>query len=84
MTGCSILNLKNPSKIKPRKSPKKRCSPATNESTDSDFYLEEELETNNSNDLLPVTHSETSLDGTISYDGGKKGGGQLKEKNKLS
>ena len=68
VTGCSIFNFKNASKIKPRKSSKKRCLPATNESTDTDFYLEEELETNNSNDLLPVTHSEKSLDRTISYD----------------
>ena len=46
----SIFNLKNPSKIKPRKSPKKRCLPVTNESTDNDSYLEEELEGNNSNE----------------------------------
>ena len=44
--------------------PKKRCLPATNESTSNDSYLEEELETNNSNDLLPVMHSETNLDRT--------------------
>ena len=46
----SIFNLKNPSKIKPRKSPKKRYLPVTNESTDNDSYLEEELEGNNSNE----------------------------------
>ena len=57
----SIFNYKNPSKIKPRQSLKKRCLPATNESTDNDSYLEEELETNNSNYLFPVTHSETNL-----------------------
>ena len=60
----SIFNFKNPSKIKPRKSPKKRCLPAPNESTSNDSYLEEELETNNSNDLLPVMHSETNPDRT--------------------
>ena len=60
----SIFNFKNPSKIKPRKSPKKRCLPATNESTSNDSYLEEELETNNSNDLLLVMHSETNPDRT--------------------
>ena len=58
------LTSKNASKIKPRKSPKKRCLPATNESTSNDSYLEEELETNNSNDLLPVMHSETNPDRT--------------------
>ena len=52
------------SKIKPRKSPKKRCLPATNESTSNDSYLEEELETNNSNNLLSVTHPETNPDRT--------------------
>ena len=52
------------SKIKPRKSPKKRCLPATNESTSNDSNLEEELETNNSNNLLPVTHPETNPDCT--------------------
>ena len=60
----SIFNFKNPSKIKPRKLPKKRCLPATNESTSNDSYLEEELETNNSNDLLPVMRSETNPDRT--------------------
>ena len=44
--------------------PKKRCLPATNESTSNDSYLEEELETNNSSDLLPVMHSETNPDRT--------------------
>ena len=58
------FNFKNPSKIKSRKSPKKRCLPVPNESTSSDSYLEEELETNNSNDLLPVMHSETNSDRT--------------------
>ena len=38
--------------------------PATNESTSNDSYLEEELETNNSNDLLLVMHSETNPDRT--------------------
>ena len=52
------------SKIKPRKSPKKRCLPSTNESTSNDSYLEEERETNNSNNLLPITHPETNLDRT--------------------
>ena len=52
------------SKIKPRKSPKKRCLPATNESTSTDSYLEEERETNNSNNLLPITYPETNLDRT--------------------
>ena len=33
-------------------------------STDSDYYLEEELESNNSNDLLPVAQSETNPDRT--------------------
>ena len=47
----SIFNFKNPSKIKPRKTPKKRCLPAPNESTSNDFYLEEKLENNNLNDL---------------------------------
>ena len=60
----SIFNFKNPRKIKPRKSPKKRCLPAPNESTSSDSYLEEELETNNSNDLLRFMHSETNTDCT--------------------
>ena len=52
------------SKIKPIKSPKKRCLPAPNESTSNDSYLEEEPETNKSNDLLPVMHSETNPDRT--------------------
>ena len=60
----SILNFKNPSKIKPMKSPKKRFLPVTNESTSNDSYLEEELETNSSNDLLLVMHSQTSPDRT--------------------
>ena len=60
----SIFNFKNASKIKPRKSPKKRCLPATNESTSNDSCLEEELETNKPNDLLPVMHSETNPDRT--------------------
>ena len=60
----SIFNFKNLSKIKPRKSPKKRCLPAPKESTSNDSYLEEELETNNSNDLLPVMQSETNPDHT--------------------
>ena len=60
----SIFNFKNPSKIKPRKSPKKRCLPVPNESTSNDSYLEEELETNNSNDLSPVMHSETNSNRT--------------------
>ena len=38
--------------------------PATSQSTSSDSYLEEELETNNSNDLLLVMHSETNPDRT--------------------
>ena len=61
---ASIFNFKNPSKIKPRKSPKKRCLPAPNESTSNDSYAEEELETNKSNDLLPVMHSKTNPDRT--------------------
>ena len=60
----STFNFKNPSKIRPRKSPKKRCLPATNEFTDNDYYPEEELESSNSNGLLPVTHSETNPDRT--------------------
>ena len=60
----SILNFKNPSKIKPMKSPKKKFLPVTNESTSNDSYLEEELETNSSNDLLLVMHSELSPDRT--------------------
>ena len=60
----SIFNFKNPSKIKPTKSPKKRCLPATNESTSNDSYLEDELETNNSNDFSPVMHSETNSNRT--------------------
>ena len=44
--------------------PKKGCLPATNESTDNDFYLEEEPESNTSNDLLPVMQFETNLDRT--------------------
>ena len=60
----SIFNFKNPGKINPRKSPKKRCLPATNESTSNDSYLEEELETNNSNDVSPVMHSETNSNRT--------------------
>ena len=60
----SIFNFKNPSKIKSRKSPKKRCLPPPNESTSNDSDLEEELETSDSNDLLPVMHSETNLDRT--------------------
>ena len=35
----SIFNFKNPSKIKPRKSPKKRCLPATNKSTSYNSYI---------------------------------------------
>ena len=38
--------------------------PVPNESTSNDSYLEEELETNNSNDLLLVMHSETNPDRT--------------------
>ena len=60
----TIFNFKNPSKIKPKKSPKKRCLPVPNESTSNDSYLEEDLKTNNSNDLLPVMHSETNPDRT--------------------
>ena len=60
----NIFNFKNPSKIKYRKSPKKRCLPATNESSSNDSYLAEKLETNNSNDLLPVMHSEINSDRT--------------------
>ena len=60
----SIFNQKNTSKIKPRKPPKKRFLPATNESTSNDPFLEKELETNNSNDLLPVIHPETNPDRT--------------------
>ena len=44
--------------------PKKGCLPATNESTDNDSYLEEEPESNTSNDLLPVMQFETNLDRT--------------------
>ena len=61
---ASIFSFKSPSKIKPRKSPIKRCLPATNESTSNDSYLEEEPETNNSNDSFPVMHSETNPDRT--------------------
>ena len=39
---------------------RKDCLPATNESSENNSYLEEELESNNSNDLLPVTQSETN------------------------
>ena len=53
----STFNFKNPSKIKPMKLRKKKCSPATNESNDNNSYLEQELENNN---LLPVMHSETN------------------------
>ena len=42
----------------------RRCLPATNESTSNYSYLKEELGTNNSNDLLPVMHSETNPDRT--------------------
>ena len=58
----SILNFKNPSKMKPRKSPKKRCLPATNKSTSNDSYLEEVLETSNSNNSLQAMHFETLPD----------------------
>ena len=34
-----IFDFKHPSKIKPRKLPKKRCLPTTNESTDNDSNL---------------------------------------------
>ena len=44
--------------------PKKRCLPATNESTDNHSYLEQEPESNTSNDLLPVMESETNPDRT--------------------
>ena len=47
----SIFNFKNPSKIRPRKWSKKRCLPATDESTENDPCLE----TSNSIDFLPVT-----------------------------
>ena len=60
----SIFNFKNLSKIKPRKSPKKRWLPAPNESTSNDFYLEEKLENDNSNDLRPVMYSATNPDRT--------------------
>ena len=43
----STFNFKNPSKIKPRKSPKKRCLPASSGSIDKDSFLEEEFESNN-------------------------------------
>ena len=80
-TGISLLKfLRDNSKIKPRKSPKKRCLPATNVSTDNNSYLEEKFERNNSNDSLPVTLSETI---SWSYKIGGKGGGQLNWKNKL-
>ena len=39
----SILNFRKPSKIKPTKSHEERYSPATNEPTDSDSYLQENL-----------------------------------------
>ena len=56
------MELKNPTKIKPMKSPKKSCLPVANESSSNDSYIEEELETNSSNDLLQVMHSETNPD----------------------
>lgn len=66
-----ISDVINPSKIKPRKLQKKRCLPATNESTDNDdSYLEKKLESNSSNDLLPVTQAETKPHRTKSM--GKK------------
>ena len=76
----SIFNFKNPSKIKYRKSPKKRCLPATNESSSNDSYLAEKLETNNSNDLLPVMHSEINPDRTKLLE---KEVDNLKEKTKF-
>ena len=63
--------------MKPRKSPRKRCLPAANESTINDPYLEEEFETNNSDDLLPVMHSEANPDRTKLLE---KEVGKLKEK----
>ena len=48
----------------PRKSPKKNFLPAPNESSSNDSYLGEELETNNSNNLLPAMHSERNPDRT--------------------
>ena len=45
------IPTKNPNKIKPGKSPKKRCLSTPNESTSNDFYVEETPENNNSNDL---------------------------------
>ena len=59
-----IFNFKNTNKIKPRKSPRKRCLPATNETTDNDSYPEKYFEINNANDLFPVTQSSTNFDRT--------------------
>ena len=39
----SIFNFNNRSKIKPRKSPKKRCLPATNESNGNEFILKKNM-----------------------------------------
>ena len=63
-----IFDDNNPSKIKPRKFPKKRRLPTTNESTESNSYLYKKLESNSSNDLLPVTQSETNPDRTKSME----------------
>ena len=38
-----IFNFNNRSKIKPRKSPKKRCLPATNESNGNEFILKKNM-----------------------------------------
>ena len=59
-----LVYLTSKIQVKSRKSPKKRYLLATNEFTSSNSYLEEERETNSSNDSLPIIHSEANPDCT--------------------
>ena len=59
-----LLYLTSNIQVKSSLGNRQRCLPVPNESTSNDSYLEDELETNNSNDLLPVMHSETNPDRT--------------------